>query len=500
MKIKTLSPIHIGDGGEYNGMTLLKHKEYLYYIDFKSLMTAFKEFGIDFTKFKSWVINKKKQGKPVLFDFLDLEYKGVINKIIERLISLSQIKIKSLCNADINTDVSTCLKNLHGNPYIPGSEIKGAIVTALLFNFLISNDKFVADLKEVINNNKEALIEASDCISEIRKLQNDKRYQGFQNFKSLKIRYSDKDAFRDILTLRQRPIDQISYDLKRKLKYDQRTIADICYSINSWRKKKQQMINERENLTNKYERLIKKITEDIFKFEEEYKSQYLIYEQGDIEIDLMSFLVLSDSNSAKSTKISESKIVHQNPKTRLNSLYWEIIDTNTLLESQLVIKPEKNIYTRSPFKKKDTESFKFLDGGLSCDEIMRRIYVFSKRILDEEKSYTEYLKRKSNNFIINNALSHINFLISQNKKEEPILRIGKGQGFLSLTMGLLIKDQDKQNNTNIYRNLLGVIQSVKNNINQFPITRRLVKDSQGRFKLPGWIKLSLEPKEELCKN
>ena len=59
MKIKILSPIHIGDGSQYDGMTLLDHQGYFYPVDFKILYQAFKENDVSFDEFKKWVEDSK---------------------------------------------------------------------------------------------------------------------------------------------------------------------------------------------------------------------------------------------------------------------------------------------------------------------------------------------------------------------------------------------------------------------------------------------------------
>jgi hypothetical protein len=83
-------------------------------------------------------------------------------------------------------------------------------------------------------------------------------------------------------------------------------------------------------------------------------------------------------------------------------------------------------------------------------------------------------------------------LESQNQPASPLLRIGKAQGFLSLTMSLLLKEYDKRNNTQLFNRLIGVVQSEKNNPNNYPVTRRLITDNDKRLKLPGWLKLNME--------
>lgn len=104
---------------------------------------------------------------------------------------------------------------------------------------------------------------------------------------------------------------------------------------------------------------------------------------------------------------------------------------------------------------------------------------FNDRILQEEIKYFS----KHNHKIVEKlqAIKHKNTL------DSPVIRIGKNEGYLSLTMGLLIKDR----NETLYNNVLGHATKNTSYTGNFPKTRRTVNFENGDVDTCGWIQLTI---------
>ena len=112
------------------------------------------------------------------------------------------------------------------------------------------------------------------------------------------------------------------------------------------------------------------------------------------------------------------------------------------------------------------------------ENIFQCCYEFTDRLLQEEINYfTENRMQK-----IVTKLQHIK---QQNKQDSPVIRIGKNEGYMSLTMGLLVKDKDKT----LYDNVLCHATKNTSYSGNFPKTRRVVNLGEGDMDTCGWLKL-----------
>ena len=115
LKIKTLSPVHIGDGLVYNGMTSFEHHKSFVPFDSRTLIPAFNKAGIDFKKFVKWIEDTKferEYSKPRIGQFIRDKYPNKADQMLNVLESLGSKKLENLCLARIFSDISTCLKNI----------------------------------------------------------------------------------------------------------------------------------------------------------------------------------------------------------------------------------------------------------------------------------------------------------------------------------------------------------------------------------------------------
>ena len=131
-KIKILSPVHIRGGDTISPYAdFIYNNNYILYIDNEKLWSDISEDEkildeyIDIIKNRD--INSKE--KYVMYDFMKKNNIDIDKYILE--------KVK--CTDDIGAMEIGQLIKTSGRPYIPGSSIKGAIRTAILYNYLKSN-------------------------------------------------------------------------------------------------------------------------------------------------------------------------------------------------------------------------------------------------------------------------------------------------------------------------------------------------------------------------
>ena len=137
------TPLHIGDGEKLEPMTFFKENNKINVINqnnfFKIL--AAERGGVD--TFANWIDNElKRNPKPKLNDFLNSK-----PQMKKEMIKSENILYS--IQGDTNKAVSTVLKT-NGKLYIPGTEIKGAIRTAILYKALKENEKLTREVLRVI--------------------------------------------------------------------------------------------------------------------------------------------------------------------------------------------------------------------------------------------------------------------------------------------------------------------------------------------------------------
>lgn len=147
LEIETLSPLHIGWSSieRITPFDYLRFGQYLYVVDQEKLARSLHEYGLltDFVNFA------KEKKKPTLSTFLDrheLNDESFAKKIM-------RYRIKARVQPN---EVLPFIKNAYGRPYIPGSSIKGALRTGVMYYILKhSGDNYRQ--KILINFVQEAL-------------------------------------------------------------------------------------------------------------------------------------------------------------------------------------------------------------------------------------------------------------------------------------------------------------------------------------------------------
>jgi len=155
VKIKTLSPVFIGSGES------LTKKEYLYNPEEKKVIGL--NFGKVFSEIKTGKESRElrnyfmKENKKGLQSFLDEKEICIKNEWIEFEYSVDGAE--SVFADEKFRGIELCMKDAFGNPFIPGSSLKGAIRTALL-KYKIHNgqDKLSNDISSILEKPGEKYV------------------------------------------------------------------------------------------------------------------------------------------------------------------------------------------------------------------------------------------------------------------------------------------------------------------------------------------------------
>lgn len=151
MSLNVISALHTS-GVDYK--SLLKNSEYIYDRDTKRLsiidQNKFVHFLIQQNLFDKYlefihenVHNVKHQQNKVsrLYDFL---------KKYNILGKSSQFTLRVYNNTYVRNDIRLFVRNAYGEPYLPGSSIKGAIVNSLLVDYIIRHPQEFEKIKQTL--------------------------------------------------------------------------------------------------------------------------------------------------------------------------------------------------------------------------------------------------------------------------------------------------------------------------------------------------------------
>lgn len=416
LQIKTLTPIHIGNGEKYNGLSYIADKGKVLFYDSSRITKNLTPQYIE--RFTQWIEqrvaeiekletqkrderdeNRKRNLKQLLWDAQKkLSLKEFIENSVRDVTIKNKFSSNFLCSLEARSQVYNnvdidCFIKQNNRPYIPGTEIKGAIRTAILYH-LLQQDIYWNWLKE-----------------EIEKF--DKRH-----------------------------------------KNDLQQVAG----------KKGKWVND----------IKKKLVADMGKLEERLQAQLLRpINHDDAKYDLLKVLQIVDSE----LKDPQSCLFISNLKvegiSRSFPVFQELCKKDQTFTCQgFKLDNNKTILDKLGFN--DAQKWVVSD----IKNIFQCCYEFSNRLFNEELSYF------NDNQIIKKKLQAIK---EQNKPDSPVIRIGKNEGYFSLTMGLLVKDKDQS----LYDNVLCHATKNTSYTSNFPKTRRVVNLGNGDVDTCGWVKLQV---------
>lgn len=134
LKLTTLTPVCIGTGNKlspYADYVIDNKQKKIYYIDQYLVKTKLAATPTLINEYVSGILNgmDNNRSKFNIAEFLK-------NRLKIDIIESSQISLN--CEATGGKELHTIVKNADAKPYIPGSSLKGAFKTALLYDWLVS--------------------------------------------------------------------------------------------------------------------------------------------------------------------------------------------------------------------------------------------------------------------------------------------------------------------------------------------------------------------------
>ncbi|MEW6616521.1 MAG: type III-A CRISPR-associated RAMP protein Csm5 [Thermodesulfobacteriota bacterium] len=414
LQIKTLSPLHIGNGEKYNGLSyVVSGRRVLFYDSTEILENITSQYSKRFMEWieqKSYEVERLEKQKRNEKD--DQKRKNV-NRLLrdaQKKLSLREFTENAIRDANIknrfsknflyavevksqvydNVDIDCFIKQ-NNEPYIPGTEIKGAIRTCVLYN-LLQKDIYWKWLKGEIES------------------------------------------------------------FKRKHENDLRQVSD----------KKGKWVND----------IKKKLVDSMGKLEERLQAKLLRLDNNDAKYDLLKLLHIGDTDlksPSQSLFISDVEVRGTRPLKSFQELCKK---DQTFTCQGFKLDNNKVILDKLGF----TDEQKWVSSDVK--NLSQCCYDFSNRLIDEELAYQQYPQKIKARLVA---------IKNQNKPDSPVIRIGKNEGYLSLTVGLLVKERDKA----LYDKVLCHATKNTSYTGNFPKTRRIVNLENGDVDTCGWVKLQI---------
>ncbi len=415
-KLKVLSPLHIGCGEEYNGLSYLmdprKKPPQISILNEDLIFGMFKDGQIK--SFVTWLENERF---PNLFYFFKNVLKDNNFSLQNQLRQKAIYTIPSYAGQEKLKNINSFIKQMQ-HPYIPGTEIKGAIRTAVLYCSLRDQRK----LNEWLVNS-------------------------IKDFGS-------------------------KFNIEIDLVKNKKNLGEKNPN------------NERESLGN----IKKKLEDEMSKITKELQERTLNTNAKDAKFDIMKYVQVGDSELLDAGKYLTVSYVKPFNISKEPSIFYEYIKPDTEISlSTLTLESTKSLKGKLDHMGFDDNQKNIVSG---MDQILKYCYRFSNDLLDEEISFfnnQDNIKFKSPEGK-QRILNHLNEIKSLNKSESPVLRIGKDEGYNSLTVGLAVKKLDND----LYENVL--IHATKNKSydsehgGPLPKSRKIVYWN-GVETTAGWVKL-----------
>jgi len=426
IRIKILSPVHIGCGETYSGLNYIFDKGKLYYIDADRVLESLDGYQNAFVKWLEDESNKIAGFESKIYEFKKKpkfkekeEYTSKLHFIenqfhLKKFCSLNKVHLNSLKKAANyvipvkekifdSTKIEKFVSQIN-RPYIPGTEVKGAIRTAVLYKLIKDDNSLFQEVKK-----------------------------GIEKFGS---KYS------------------VEIDAVKNQKRPNKKIKDV-------------LNKEMGNLAQKMENLALKSPG-----------------KSDAKYDLLKYLYISDSALlAPDHSLCVSYATLFNPPRSRFRIYHEYCKPETVFKFEDISVDDNTAIKMN--KLRFTAEQKNIVSNLK--NIFACCHDFSHDLLKEEITfYTTHGK--------NNIADHLRNIAKVNTAESPVLRIGKDQGFLSLTMGLLFKKKEpvKKKEPDLYENVLIHATKAKSYDSSrggpLPKTRKIVH-YDGDELTSGWVKI-----------
>lgn len=443
--IRVLSPLHIGCGETYNGLSYVIDNGRLYFIPPDRLVDS---LGDKVDDFVAWIdgnarkiddlerkkgelrnndprIEKVKKELRFLRNNFNmrrfLDHQDIRNRRIN-LEEISRYSMRLAGNFYNSNDVNSFIKQM-GQVYIPGTEVKGAIRTAIAYCALIDDSSIYSDLED-----------------QIRKFAGQYGFliQNVKNQQDLRM-----------------PLNQVV----------QQPIPPEFEKYKNWKLSK-----IKDNvLCNEMEKITQDLEARVFNAKSHSGS-------ADAKYDVLKFLHVGDSETRLPIDVlSIAEVSPFNIKRAFRMFNEIIIPGSEFILTDLGVEGDKSRKTKMDkigFNESHTRLVDSLDVILNC------CYRFSKDLLEEEIDYFQGHNKS-------NIVTHLKELASLNHADPPVLRIGKDEGFLSVTVALAVKKKDPS----LYKDtLIHAIKGKSYETDLMPKTRKIVIYN-GEEYTSGWIQI-----------
>lgn len=196
---------------------------------------------------------------------------------------------------------------------------------------------------------------------------------------------------------------------------------------------------------------------------------------GDAKTDVMKYLQVSDSEpipSESALGVAAVEVVGMSRRRR--PVLYEVVSPGvTFPVSRFALTGSRDAFSLVGMRPSQTWPVE------KAENIMQCCREFSTRLLEEEKSF---LLKKG----LGEIARHLEDAASANKAGRPVLRLGKNEGFLSLTVSLALKDRDPD----LYSGVIVPATRGRSYPAEFPKTRRVARLGRDRQTM-GWCTLSV---------
>lgn len=180
--MRTVAPVHIGSGYKFGTKEYINEDGLIYFPDMGKLYQHLVSEGLD-EKFEEWLLKRNVQSTKVrLAQFLKANgqsIQGYGGYTVRMMQTTEQGGVRQHASRDRQStevnEVSQFIRDAYGNPYIPGSSLKGAIRTILL-NTHWKDENFVqrygngkaSEKKDVVDWGAHKNKQFDDIFNEIR--------------------------------------------------------------------------------------------------------------------------------------------------------------------------------------------------------------------------------------------------------------------------------------------------------------------------------------------
>ncbi|GBD00184.1 hypothetical protein HRbin17_02722 [bacterium HR17] len=407
LTVQTLSPVAIGTGEKCNALGFLIDDNKVSFVDGSKFVRALS--AEQQQAFLGWIDECIQQSRrPSLRNFLQQFEAQQRSTVLETIKAATDYAVSLSAASQRVSQINICLKTPDHKPYIPGSELKGAIRTAVLTRMLEGSD-LLAQLVQSLTEQ-----EFAQLVDKIVRLQKDVS--------------REKDAKR-----RKEPnqlLRNLQEDLRKRL-------------ANFWRETEQSL---------------------------------LCAGKSDAHFDLFRGIAISDSEPLPTSAlcIYAAKRLDRNGQLKVFTTFVEAIaPDNETTVTLFVAKPDRWLQEMGLTDKK---------GWLDWQKLAEALYEHANAVLG-------FIAQK-----FPNMRQRVQALKSQNTEDAPLVCLGWGQGFVSITM----TDPLRKAHPAAYEALRqamaqAIRQYERTKPNNFPKTIWVALDANNQpSDLFGWVKLKAE--------